>query len=120
MKLENIKLSISQTKNPMFYQLSFHLDDAKAAEAKLSHGGRAFAVVAKDELKALMGIGFRPFSLANIEVELREQENIDPSKPSLIKFDIIGAQFRGGMGDWNEILNAPVTEKEKPESTPGF
>ena len=120
MKLENIKLSIGQTKNPQFFQISFNIDDAKAAEAKLSHGGRAFAVVAKDELKALMGIGFRPFSLANIEVDLREQDNIDPTKPSLLKFDILGAQFRGGMGDWNEILNAPVAEKEKPEGTPGF
>ena len=52
MKLENIKLSIGQTKNPQFFQLSFHIDDAKAAEARLSHGGRAFCVVAKDELKA--------------------------------------------------------------------
>lgn len=120
MKLENIKLSIGQTKNPQFFQLSFHVSDEKAAEAKLSHGGRAFCVTSKDELKALMGIGFRPFSLANIEVELREQDNIDPTKPSLIKFDILGAQFRGGMGDWNEILNAPVPEKEKPEGTPGF
>ena len=120
MKLENIKLSIGQTKNPQFFQLSFHLDDAKAAEAKLSHGGRAFAVVAKDELKALMGAGFKPFSLANIDVDLREQDNIDPTKPSLLKFDLLGATFRGGMGDWNEILNAPTPDKKEPEGTPGF
>ena len=120
MKLENIKLSIGQTKNPQFFQLSFHIDDAKAAEAKLSHGGRAFCVTSKDELKALMGIGFRPFSLANVDVDLREQDNVDPTRPTLLKFDILGAQFRGGMGDWNEILNAPVVEKEKPEGTPGF
>lgn len=120
MKLENIKLSINQTKNSQFFQLSFHLDDAKAAEAKLSHGGRAFTVVAKDELKALMGVGFKPFSLATVDVDLREQDNIDPTKPSLIKFDLTGATFRGGMGDWTEILSAPVPEKEKPEGTPGF
>ena len=120
MKLENVKLSIGQTKNPQFFQISFHIGDEKAAEAKLSHGGRAFCVVAKDELKALMGIGFRPFSLANIDVDLREQDNVDPTRPTLLKFDILGAQFRGGMGDWNEILNAPVAEKEKPEGTPGF
>ena len=120
MKLENIKLSISQTKNPMFFQLSFHLGEDKAKEASLSHAGRVFAVVSKDELKALMGIGFRPFSLANVDVDLREQDNVDPTRPTLLKFDILGAQFRGGMGDWNEILNAPVVEKEKPEGTPGF
>lgn len=120
MKLENIKLSIGQTKNPQFFQISFHLDDARAAEAKLSHGGRAFCVVAKDELKALMGAGFKPFSLATVDVDLREHDNIDPTKPSLIKFDLLSAQFRGGMGDWNEILNAPVPEREKPEGTPGF
>lgn len=120
MKLENIKLSISQTKNPMFFQLSLHIDDAKAAEAKLSHGGRAFCVASKDELKALMGIGFRPFSLANIDVDLREQDNIDPTKPSLVKFDLLSAQFRGGMGDWNEILNAATPEKAPVEGTPGF
>ena len=120
MKLENIKLSIGQTKNPQFFQLSFHIDDDKAAEAKLSHGGRAFCVVAKDELKALMGAGFKPFSLATVDVDLREQDNIDPTKPSLIKFDLTGATFRGGMGDWTEILSAPVPAKEPAEGTPGF
>ena len=120
MKLENIKLSIGQTKNPQFFQLSFHIDDAKASDAKLSHGGRAFCVVAKDELKALMGVGFRPFCLANIEVDLREQDNVDPTKPSLLKFDLLSAQFRGGMGDWTEILQAPTPEKEAPEGTKGF
>ena len=120
MKLENIKLSIGQTKNPQFFQLSFHIDDAKAAEAKLSHGGRAFCVVAKDELKALMGAGFKPFSLATVDVDLREQDNIDPTKPSLIKFDLLSAQFHGGMGDWNEILNAATPEKAPAEGTPGF
>lgn len=120
MKLENIKLSIGQTRNPQFFQLSFHLDDAKAAEARLSHGGRAFCVVAKDELKALMGDGFRPFSLTTVDVDLREQDNIDPTKPSLIKFDLLSAQFRGGMGDWTEILSAPVPAKKEPEGTPGF
>lgn len=119
MKLENIKLSISQTKNPMFFQISFHIDDARAAEAGLSHGGRAFCVVAKDELKALMGAGFKPFSLCALETDLREEDNIDPSKPSLLKFELLGATFRGGMGDWTELLNAPV-KKEEPEGTKGF
>ena len=118
MKLENVKLSISQTKNPMFFQISFHVGDEKAKEAKLSHGGRAFAVVAKDELKALMGAGFKPFSLCTLEADLREEDNIDPTKPSLIKFDLLSAQFRGGMGDWTELLNAPA--KKEPEGTPGF
>ena len=120
MKLENVKLSIGQTKNPQFFQISFHIDDAKAAEAKLSHGGRAFCVVAKDELKALMGAGFKPFALATVDVDLREQDNIDPTKQSLIKFDLTGATFRGGMGDWTEILSAPVPAKEPAEGTPGF
>lgn len=121
MKLENIKLSISQTKNPMFFQLSFHIDDAKAAEAKLSHGGRAFCVLSKDEIKAIMGIGFKPFSLASIEANLREEDNIDPTKPSLIKFELISAAFKGGFGDWTELLNAPAPAKKEPaEGTPGF
>ena len=120
MKLENIKLSIGQTKNPQFFQISFHLGDDKAAEAGLSHGGRAFCVVAKDELKALMGAGFKPFSLATVDVDLREQDNIDPTKTSLLKFDLLSAQSRGGMGDWAEILSAPVPEKAPAEGTPGF
>ena len=119
MKLENIKLSISQTKNPMFFQISCHIDDAKAAEAGISHSGRAFAVVSKDELKALMGAGFKPFSLCTLEADIREEDNIDPTKPSLIKFELISATFRGGMGDWTELLNAPSPKKE-PEGTPGF
>ena len=120
MKLENIKLSISQTKNPMFYQISFHLGEDKAAEAGLSHGGRAFCVVAKDELKALMGVGFKPFSLCTLEAGLREEDNIDPTKPSLLKFELLGATFRGGMGDWTELLNAPAPAKKEPEGTTGF
>ena len=120
MKLENIKLSISQTKNPMFFQLSFHLGEDKAAEARLSHGGRAFCVVAKDELKALMGTGFKPFSLCTLEADLREEDNIDPTKPSLLKFELLGATFRGGMGDWTEFLNVPAPAKKEPEGTPGF
>lgn len=120
MKIENTKLSIGQTKNPQFFQLSFHIDDAKAKEANLSHGGRAFCVVAKDELKALMGSGFKPFAVANIEVDLREQDNIDPTKPSLLKFDLLSATFRGGMGDWNEILAAEPLKKDAPEGTTGF
>ena len=120
MKLENVKLSISQTKNPMFFQLSFHLGEDKAKEAKLSHGGRAFCVTSKDELKALVGAGFKPFSLATVEIELREEDNIDPTKPSLLKFDLLGATFRGGMGDWTELLNAPAPAKKEPEGTPGF
>ena len=45
---------------------------------------------------------------------------IDPTKPSLLKFDLLGATFRGGMGDWTEILSAPVPAKEPSEGTPGF
>ena len=120
MKLENIKLSIGQTKNPQFFQISFHIDDEKAEEAKLSHGGRAFCVVAKDERKARMSAGFKPFAIANIDVDLREQDNIDPTKPSLIKLDLTGATFRGGMGDWTELLSAPVPERAPAEGTPGF
>lgn len=120
MKLENIKLSISQTKNPMFFQLSFHLGEDKAKEAKLSHAGRVFAVVSKDELKALMGAGFKPFSLCTLEADLREEDNIDPTKPPLLKFELLGATFRGGMGDWTELLNAPALAKKEPEGTPGF
>ena len=120
MKLENVKLSISQTKNPMFFQISFHLGEDKAKEANLSHAGRVFAVVSKDELKALMGAGFKPFSLCTLEADLREEDNIDPTKPSLLKFELLGATFRGGMGDWNEILNAATPEKAPAEGTPGF
>ena len=120
MKLENVKLSIGQTKNPQFFQISFHLGEDKAAEAGISHGGRAFCVVAKDELKALMGAGFKPFSLCALEADLREEDNIDPTRPSLLKFELLGATFRGGMGDWTEILNAPAPTKKEPEGTPGF
>ena len=120
MKLENIRLSIGQTKNPMFFQISFHLGEDKAKEADLSHAGRVFAVVSKDELKALMGAGFKPFSLCTLEADLREEDNIDPTKPSLLKFDLLSAQFRGGMGDWTELLNAAPAKKAPAEGTPGF
>ena len=118
-KFESIRLSLNQTKNPLFFQVGVHVDEKKAKEAGLSHGGMAFALVAKDELKALMGSGFKPFSLATIAGEFREEENIDPTRPTLLKFDLLSFTFKGGMGTWEEILTAPAPVKV-PEDTKGF
>jgi len=119
-KFENIKLGLTQTKNPLFFQLGLHIDDAKAKEAGLTHGGMAFCLVAKDELKALMGAGFKPFALANIEGEFREDDNIDPTKPTLLKYDLMSFTFKGGMGSWDEILQAPPPKKEEAPAPKGF
>lgn len=118
-KFENVRLSLNQTKNPLFFQIGIHVDEKKAKESGLSHPGMAFALVAKDELKALMGAGFKPFSLATVAGEFREEENIDPTRPTLIKFDLISFTFKGGMGSWDEILTAPAPVKA-PEGTQGF
>lgn len=118
-KFENIRLSLNQTKNPLFFQIGVHVDEKKAKEVGLSHGGMAFALVAKDELKALMGAGFKPFSLATVTGEFREEENIDPTRPTLIKFDILSFTFKGGMGTWEEILAAPAPVKGS-EGTQSF
>ena len=116
---ENARLSLSQTKNPLFFQVGIRVDEKKAKDAGLSHPGMAFALVAKDELKALMGAGFKPFSLATVTGEFREEENIDPTRPTLIKFDLLKFTFKGGMGSWEEILVAPTPVKAS-EDTQGF
>lgn len=118
MKLENIKPSLTQTKNPLYFQLGVRVDATLREAANLSHDGMAFAVIAKDELKALMGQGFKPFAKATLEVEFREEPNKDPLKPNLLKFDLIGASFTGGIGTWETILDAPVPNKDDSEDAP--
>lgn len=119
-KFENVKLSVSQTKNQLFFQLGIHINKETAQANGLTHDGMAFSLVAKDELKALMGVGFKPFSLATIEGEFREEENIDPTRPSLIKFDLMSFNFKGGMGEWTELLNAEPPKAKEPEAPKGF
>lgn len=116
-KFENTRLSVSQTKNPLFFQVGVHIDLKKAQESGISHEGMAFCLVSKDEFKALMGSGFKPFSLADFTGEFREEENTKPGRPSLIKFELVEFKFRGGMGTWDTILEAPPPAA-KPETTP--
>lgn len=118
MKLTNIKPSLTQTRNPLYFQLGVRVDAATKEAAHLSHEGMAFCVLGKDELKALMGAGFKPFARAELDVEFREEENEDPKKPKLLKFDLNEATFTGGMGSWETILDAPVREKEAPADSP--
>lgn len=115
-KFENIKLSISQTKNPLFFQLGVHVNKQTADANGLSHEGMGFTLVSKDELKALVGLGFKPFSLTTFEGEFREDDNIDPTKPKLIKFDFADQpKFTGGIGTWDEFLTAPAPAKKEEE-----
>lgn len=115
MKIENVKPSLTQTKNPLYFQLGIRVDATLKETANLSHEGMAFCVVAKDELKALMGAGFKPFAKATLDVEFFEADNEDPAKASLLKFELNGATFTGGMGTWETILNAPTPAKETPK-----
>lgn len=120
MKLENIKPSLTQTKNPLYFQMGVRVDGKLKEAAGLTHEGMAFAVLAKDELKALMGAGFKPFAKATMEVTFREEPNQDPLKPTLLKFDLDSATFTGGMGTWETLLDAPVAKETKPEAPAGF
>lgn len=116
-KFENTRLSVSQTKNPLFFQLGVHIDAKKAQENGLTHDGMAFALVSKDEFKALMGVGFKPFSLATFDGEFREEENAKPGRPTLIKFDLVNFKFMGGMGSWDTVLEAPPPAAKAEETT---
>jgi hypothetical protein len=116
-KFENARLSVSQTKNPLFFQLGIHVDQKKAQENGLTHEGMAFCLVSKDEFKALMGVGFKPFSLATFSGEFREEENAKPGRPTLLKFDLVDFKFTGGMGSWDTVLEAPPPAA-KEETTP--
>lgn len=120
MKIENVKPSLTQTRNPLYFQLGVRVNADLKAAANLSHEGMAFCVLAKDELKALMGAGFKPFAKATMDVDFREDENQDPLKPTLLKFDLNSATFTGGMGTWETLLDAPVQPKDKPETPAGF
>ena len=120
MQLTNIKLSISTTKNPVYFQLGLVVDEKLKAEAGLSHTGMAFAVVNKDELLALMDLGFRPFSRATVDADFREEPNEDPKRPSLLKFELNSAEFTGGAGEWKCILEAIRKAKEETPSPKPF
>ena len=117
MKVDNIKLSIQPTKNPLFYNLSVPVTDEEAKNKGLSHAGRAYCLLSKDEVKALCAMGFKPFSTATLDIALREVENSNPDGNTLIKFDLAGTpKFQGGFGTWDEVLKAPAPATRTAES----
>ena len=106
MKIHNAKMRITTTKNPLYFQLGLHIGEDVAKEAGLSRAGVAFATVSKDELLALMSIGFKPFAAGEVEVSLYETPNEDPKKLPLLNFELQDASFTGGFGEWKFILDA--------------
>lgn len=120
MKLTNVRLSIQPTKNPIYFQLGLAVDEKLKAEAGLSHTGMAFAVANRDEIGALIDIGFKPFSKASLDVDFREEPNEDPKKASLLKFELNSAEFTGGAGEWKFILEAIKKAKEETPSPKPF
>lgn len=120
------KPGIQPTKNPNYFQMSLPVSDEQAKEAKVSHGGRAFTTLSKDELKALFTRGLKPFCRFTGEVTITERtaKNEDGSeklgadgKPkTILDFDFADEpHFVGGFGGYEDILTAaPSSSKSAP------
>ena len=129
MKLENVKVWIEPTKNPLYFRMGIRVTETLAQAAKLSHAGMAYANLLKDEVDALIDEkGFKPFALATIEVNFYEDfyEEYVYYGPSALKFELIDAEFKGGMGSWDTLLESPLhleherKKKETPSSPKPF
>ncbi len=118
--ISDTRLSVQTTKNDLYFQVAVRVDQEHATAAGLSHTGMAFAVVSRDELKALMEVGFKPFAKATLTGDFREEPNKDPAKQSLLKFDIDSVEFNGGCGNWDSFLDKELTNASKDEAPRGF
>ena len=65
MKIKDVRIWVTPTKNPLRYRMGIRIDKVIAQSANLSHAGMASTILTKDELNALIEIGFKPFSRAN-------------------------------------------------------
>ena len=125
MKLENVKVWIEPTKNPCYFRMGIRVNKTLAEAAKLSHAGMAYANLLKDEVKALIDEkGFKPFAIATIEANFYEDfyEEYEYYGPSALKFELINAEFKGGIGSWDTLLESPLFIKRgrKKEDIPAF
>ena len=116
MKLENVKVWIEPTKNPLYFRMGIRINETLAQAVKFSHAGIAFAILLRDEIKALIDEkGFKPFAIATIEADFYEDffEDYVYYGPSALKFNLISAEFRGGIGSWDTLLDSPLHIKRK-------
>lgn len=118
MKIKNARIWVTPTKNPLRFLMGIRIDKATAQSANLSHAGMASAILMKDELNALIGIGFKPFARANLEVDL--YEDCDYSSSSRLHFDLKSVEFHGGIGKWVTLLENIRSKKRSKERCPGF
>ena len=114
MKITNARIWVTPTKNPLRFLMGIRIDKAIAKYANLSHAGMASTILTKDELNALIGIGFKPFARANLEVDLYEDEDYDYCQPSRLHFDLKSVEFQGGIGAWETLLEN-IRPKVKPQ-----
>lgn len=113
MKIKDVRIWVTPTKNPVRFLMGIRIDKAIAQNANLSHAGMASTILTKDELNALIGIGFKPFASANLEVDLYEDEDYDYCQPSRLHFDLKSVEFQGGIGKWETLLEN-IGSKAKP------
>ena len=114
MKITDARIWVTPTKNPLRFLMGIRIDRVTAQSANLSHAGMASTILTKDELNALIGIGFKPFARANLEVDLYEDEDYDYCQPSRLHFDLKSVEFQGGIGAWETLLEN-IRPKVKPQ-----
>ena len=114
MKITDARIWVTPTKNPLRFLMGIRIDRVTAQSANLSHAGMASTILTKDELNALIGIGFKPFARANLEVDLYEDEDYDYSGSSRLHFDLKSVEFQGGIGEWETLLEN-IKTKAKPQ-----
>ena len=123
MKLENVKVWIEPTKNPLYFRMGIRMNETMAKSAGISHAGMAATTLLRDEMNALVEKGFKPFSSATIEADFYEETDnaYGYYSPSALKFELINAEFKGGMGSWDTLLESPLhieRERKKEEHPP--
>ena len=114
MKITDARIWVTPTKNPLRFLMGIRIDRVTAQSANLSHAGMASTILTKDELNALIGIGFKPFARANLEVDLYEDEDYDYCQPSRLHFDLKSVGFQGGIGAWETLLEN-IRPKVQPQ-----
>ena len=119
MRIEQTKVWVAPTKDPIQFLMGCLVNAALAKAANLSCSGMAYSLVAKDELMALIEVGFKPFAKATLEVELFEKE-FDYSDSRVLMFDLQNAEFNGGIGAWTALLEPRGPKKHKRPCVPAF
>lgn len=108
--IKDIRLSVYAMNDSGYACLWFYVTPSIKNVLGFSHTGYAYSVVCLDELFALIDLGFKPFSKADMDIDVEERENAYQgfsrcdTRPKM-RFIIRRAEFTGGIGEWASLSN---------------